>query len=308
MIRATAGACTHVGQIRQGNEDSYVAIDGLYVVADGMGGHSAGEVASEIAVRTLAEIYTSTNPGMTTPEQVAEAIGTANTAIFLESLDDSEKAGMGTTLTALVVTDAKAHQIVVANIGDSRTYLWRDGKLQQVTVDHSHVQTLVERGAISAAEARTHYQRNIVLRALGIDTSIDIDLFPMDVQDGDRFILCSDGLVDEAEDSEIENEIRLKTEPQLLAQSLVDLANDHGGRDNITVLVVDFSVSDEPTETSVADYSTDDVSRSGEGEVVAPMATNDSDRQTSRRHKTMIALAGAVAAVIAMIVTLVLAL
>lgn len=281
-----------------------MAIDGLYVVADGMGGHSAGEVASEIAVRTLAEIYTSTSPGMTTPEQVANAISTANTAIFLESLDDSEKAGMGTTLTALVVTDPATHQIVVANIGDSRTYLWRDEELRQITVDHSHVQTLVERGAISAAEARTHYQRNIVLRALGIDTSIEIDLFPFEVRDGDRFILCSDGLVDEAEDSEIENEIRLKTEPQQLAESLVNLANDHGGRDNVTVLVVDFSVTDEPAST---EQNVEATTSAHTAETTSSTATDVSPK-VQRRNKTAFALAGAVAAVTAMIVTLVVAL
>ncbi len=301
MIRGRAGASTHVGQVRTGNEDAYVVLDGLYAVADGMGGHSAGEVASAIAVKTLAEIHTSTKPGMTTPEQVAEAISTANTAIFHESLDDSEKAGMGTTLTALVVTDPIAHQIVIANIGDSRTYRWRDGQLQQVTVDHSHVQTLVERGAISAAEARTHYQRNIVLRALGIDSSIDIDLFPVEVRDGDRFILCSDGLVDEADDSEIENEVRLKSEPQQLADSLINLANAHGGRDNITVVVVDFSVTGDPSESTKVGVGTESTHTSVEA--ASPAGTS-----TSRRTKNALALAGAVAAVVAMIVALVLAL
>jgi serine/threonine protein phosphatase PrpC len=304
VIRGRAGASTHVGQVRTGNEDAYVVLEGLYVVADGMGGHSAGEVASAIAVRTLAEIHMSANPGMTTPEQVAEAISTANTAIFHESLDDSEKAGMGTTLTALVVTDPKAHQIVIANIGDSRTYRWRDGQLQQVTVDHSHVQTLVERGAISAAEARTHYQRNIVLRALGIDSSIDIDLFPIEVRHGDRFILCSDGLVDEADDSEIENEVRLGSEPQQLADSLVDLANAHGGRDNITVVVVDFSVIEDPSGTAKGANGAEATRKA----VEASRASSPSDTDTSRRTKNLLALAGAGTAVAAMIVALVLAL
>lgn len=307
MINSTFGACTHVGQIRQGNEDSYVAVDGLYVVADGMGGHSAGEVASAIAVKTLAEIHTATESGMKTPEQVADAIATANMAIFLESLDDSEKAGMGTTLTALIVTDAATHQIVIANIGDSRTYLWRDGQLRQITIDHSHVQTLVERGAISAEEARTHYQRNIVLRALGIDTAIDVDIFPLDVRDGDRFILCSDGLVDEADDSEIENEVRLGSEPQQLAQSLVDLANDHGGRDNITVLVVDFTVTGEPASIGIPQV-VDDSIESDPTEITVPASDSDVIRGSNRRKKTVLALAGAVVAVTAMIATLVLAL
>ena len=302
MIRPIAGACTHVGQIRQGNEDSYVALEGLYVVADGMGGHSAGEVASEIAVKTLAEIYTSTKPGMKTPEQVAEAIATANTAIFLESLDDSEKAGMGTTLTALVVTDPAAHDIVIANIGDSRTYLWRDDELRQITVDHSHVQTLVERGAISAAEARTHYQRNIVLRALGIDSSIEIDLFPLQARNGDRFILCSDGLVDEAEDSEIETEVRLKADPQELAERLVDLANAHGGRDNITVVVVDFE------SVQGVDESGSDSSQSATDSSPSESSADDFETGTGIKRKKTYALIGAVAAVAGLIVTLLLAL
>ena len=302
MIRPISGASTHVGQIRQGNEDSYVAIEGLYVVADGMGGHSAGEVASDIAVKTLAEIYTSTKPGMKTPEQVAEAIATANTAIFLESLDDSEKAGMGTTLTALVVTDPAAHDIVIANIGDSRTYLWRDDELRQITVDHSHVQTLVERGAISAAEARTHYQRNIVLRALGIDSSIEIDLFPLQARDGDRFILCSDGLVDEAEDSEIETEVRLKSDPQELAERLVDLANAHGGRDNITVVVVDFESVPGTAE------SDPDSNRSSTDSSASEASAGDIEMTAGAKRKKAYALIGAVAAVAGLIVTLLLAL
>jgi protein phosphatase len=242
MIRATSGVTTHVGQVRDGNEDNYVSIDGLYFVADGMGGHSAGEVASEIAVRILQEIYTDPKVRVSSPGLLADAISTANTAIFMEAMHDSSKTGMGTTLTGLAVTNGPDNQIVVANVGDSRTYLWRHGELRQVTKDHSHVQTLVDRGAITRAEARVHFQRNIVLRAMGIESWVDIDTFPMTVEDGDRFIMCSDGLVDEADDDEIEAEIRLSVSVQDLADRLVDLANRNGGRDNITVVVVDFAV------------------------------------------------------------------
>ncbi|MEY3071102.1 MAG: hypothetical protein RL473_1209 [Actinomycetota bacterium] len=255
MIRATSGASTHVGQVREGNEDNYVTIEGLYFVADGMGGHSAGEVASEIAVRTLQEVYTDPKVRVSSPGLLADAISTANTAIFMEAMHDSSKTGMGTTLTGLAVTNSPDNQIVVANVGDSRTYLWRHDELRQITKDHSHVQTLVDRGAITRAEARVHFQRNIVLRAMGIESWVDIDTFPMTVEDGDRYIMCSDGLVDEADDDEIEAEIRLSVSVQDLADRLVDLANRNGGRDNITVVVVDFSVSDEVVET--------------EGEVVA---------------------------------------
>ena len=242
MIRATSGVATHMGQIRDGNEDNFVAIEGLYFVADGMGGHSAGEVASEIAVRILQEVYTDPKVRVSSPGLLADAISTANTAIFMEAMHDSSKTGMGTTLTGLAVTNGPDNQIVVANVGDSRTYLWRHGELRQVTKDHSHVQTLVDRGAITRAEARVHFQRNIVLRAMGIESWVDIDTFPMTVEDGDRYIMCSDGLVDEADDDEIETEIRLSVSVQDLADRLVDLANRNGGRDNITVVVVDFAV------------------------------------------------------------------
>jgi len=245
MIHATCGASTHVGQVRDGNEDNYVTIEGLYFVADGMGGHSAGEVASEIAVRILREVYTDPKVRVSSPGLLADAISTANTAIYMEAMHDTSKTGMGTTLTGLAVTNAPDNQIVVANVGDSRTYMWRHGELRQVTKDHSHVQTLVDRGAITRAEARVHFQRNIVLRAMGIESWVDIDTFPMSVEDGDRFIMCSDGLVDEADDDEIETEIRLSISVQDLADRLVDLANRNGGRDNITVVVVDFAVSDE---------------------------------------------------------------
>jgi protein phosphatase len=141
MIRATSGVTTHVGQVRDGNEDNFVSIDGLYFVADGMGGHSAGEVASEIAVRILQEVYTDPKVRVSSPGLLADAISTANTAIFMEAMHDSSKTGMGTTLTGLAVTNGPDNQIVVANVGDSRTYLWRHGELRQITKDHSHVQT-----------------------------------------------------------------------------------------------------------------------------------------------------------------------
>ncbi|MFM9037314.1 MAG: Stp1/IreP family PP2C-type Ser/Thr phosphatase [Actinomycetota bacterium] len=250
MIRATVGSCTDVGQLRDGNEDSYIVVDGLYFVADGMGGHSAGEVASAIAVKTLADLHTSAEGGLADEDQVADAVSTANLAIFMEAIEDPSKAGMGTTLTGLVVTEPFAHRIVVANVGDSRTYLWRHGELRQVTKDHSHVQSLVDRGAITRAEARVHFQRNIVLRAMGIESHVDVDTFTLDVEDGDRFIMCSDGLVDEAPDEEIEIEIRQSNGVQDLANRLVDLANRNGGRDNITVVVVDFDVVEHVIEAT----------------------------------------------------------
>ena len=275
MIRTRVGACTDVGRIRDGNEDSFVAIDGLYFVADGMGGHSAGEVASAIAVGTLSDLHTSADGGLADEDQVADAVSTANLAIFMEAIEDPSKAGMGTTLTGLVVTDPSAHKIVVANVGDSRTYLWRHGELRQVTKDHSHVQSLVDRGAITRAEARVHFQRNIVLRALGIESYVDVDTFPLDVEDGDRFIMCSDGLVDEAADDEIEVEIREATDVQDLADRLVNLANRNGGRDNITVVVVDFEAVDERVDIEPVVVAPES---EGDGPVIRTRANDDTSR------------------------------
>lgn len=239
MIRAMTGVATHVGRIREGNEDSYLCSDRMYFVADGMGGHSAGEVASDIAVKVLgAELSRLSNA--VSGEQVALAVRQANHAILSESMRDSSKAGMGTTLTGLAVADPDWTRAIVANVGDSRTYLWRHGELRQITKDHSHVQSLVDRGAITRAEARVHHQRNIVLRAMGIDPTVDVDTFEIEIEEGDRFVVCSDGLVDEADDDEIENTIRSSSGPQDLADRLVALANENGGRDNITVIVVDF--------------------------------------------------------------------
>lgn len=326
MIRATHGACTHVGQVRRDNEDAFVAIDGLYVVADGMGGHSAGEVASALAVATLKDAFLATQPGLKTPEQVAEAVALANTTVFIEALEDSSKSGMGTTLTGMVITDAQNNEVIVANVGDSRTYLWRKGELQQVTKDHSHVQTLVDRGAITQQEARTHYQRNIVLRAIGIDAEVHVDIYPVTIEDGDRFIMCSDGLVDEADDDEIISEIQLRSQPQELAERLVDLANANGGRDNVTVVVVDFAVVEEiisepPTaETPITESPVTETSSTENSSTEKPVAdlsaiepSNTEANSTvqsimSHRRAPMIAIISSVVAVLTVIVVVITAL
>ena len=258
MMRANAAAATHVGLVREGNEDSYLCVDGLYFVADGMGGHSAGEVASEIAVTTLSDLLSAVVANGLTVDDLAAAIRHANTAILSEAVRDRAKAGMGTTLTGLAVADPEHRRALVANVGDSRTYLWRHGELRQITKDHSHVQSLVDRGAITRAEARVHHQRNIVLRAMGIDPDLEVDVFEVDIEDGDRFIVCSDGLVDEADDDAIELAIRTSASPQELADSLVVLANESGGRDNTTVVVVDFSDTPVDVTAPIAHPSDDD--------------------------------------------------
>ena len=230
------GASTDVGMVRQQNEDSFLAEETLFVVADGMGGHNAGEVASALAVTTL---KAGARLGIDTTEDFRELVQQANSAIYTASLDDSTQSGMGTTVTALSIVEGEEPRVLVANVGDSRAYLWRSGALSRLSVDHSYVQELVNEGIITPEAARVHPRRNIVTRALGIDRSVMVDVFTHFVRTGDRIVLCSDGLVDEVADSEIARVLGQHTDPQETAEALVMVANTNGGRDNTTVIVVD---------------------------------------------------------------------
>lgn len=233
------GAASHVGMLRQQNEDSFVAQPDVFVVADGMGGHNAGEVASALAIQGMKEAARS---GFATPEAVVTAINGANAAIHKASGGLSEQRGMGTTLTAVVplaATATEPQRMVVANVGDSRVYLFRNDELKQVSADHSYVQELLTEGYITAEEARVHPRRNIVTRALGIEGDVSADSWVLPMLPGDRYVLCSDGLVDEVEDEQIAAVLRQSGDPQHVANELVATANDHGGRDNVTVVVVD---------------------------------------------------------------------
>jgi serine/threonine protein phosphatase PrpC len=242
-------AVTHPGQLRTQNEDNVFAGPGLFVVADGMGGHLAGEVASEIAVRSLETRLPDGQPNRL--DQLVAAVSDANTEIYDSALDDPERAGMGTTLTALAVVldEHDGEAFGVANVGDSRMYVVRHGRLRQVTVDHSFVQELVAEGAISRDEARTHPRRNIVTRALGIEPHVRVDSWTMPLIRGDRFVLCSDGLVDEVPDEVISELLTAHPDdPDAAARALVDAANAAGGRDNISVVVVDVLAGDDPPD------------------------------------------------------------
>jgi protein phosphatase len=210
------GASTDVGMVRQQNEDSYLAEENLYVVADGMGGHNAGEVASALAVTTL---KAGARTGIDSVERFRELVQQANTAIYTASLDDSTQSGMGTTLTALSIVAGEEPRVLVANVGDARTYLWRNGALTRLSVDHSYVQELVNEGIITPEEARVHPRRNIVTRALGIDRSVVVDVFSHLVRTGDRIVLCSDGLVDEVSDADIAVVLGQHSDPQDTAEA-----------------------------------------------------------------------------------------
>lgn len=229
------GAATHVGQLREANQDRYLVLDGLFAVADGMGGHRGGEVASSQAVDTLRDTMTSPSA-----DALVQAVVAANLAVFGRGLQEPELQGMGTTLVVLALLDRGGASVLgVANVGDSRAYLLADGGLSQLTEDHSLVETMVRQGQLTQAEAENHPRRNILTRALGIEPELEVDLWEVRPASGDRFLLCSDGLFNELSDDQITGTLRRLANPQEAADELVRLANEHGGRDNITVVLVD---------------------------------------------------------------------
>lgn len=231
------GAADHVGQVRQVNQDHSLAEDGLYAVADGMGGHRAGEVASEIAIDALRE-----HRGDHDTDGIVAAVEQANAKVVTLAAENAEFRGMGTTISVLARVDREGSDaLAVVNVGDSRVYLLRaeSEDLEQVTEDHSLVETLRRQGQITAEEAAVHPQRNILTRALGIDTKVLIDSWELEPVTGDRYLLCSDGLFNEVDEPRIAAVLRRLADPDEAATELVRLANEGGGRDNISVVVVD---------------------------------------------------------------------
>jgi len=241
------GAATDVGLVRMGNEDAFVSEPMVFGVADGMGGHQAGEVASDIAARIIRDRLAT---GASNVGVVVASVVEANASIYQAAHASVDHHGMGTTLTALVVLRADESNVArfaLVNVGDSRTYLLRNGELHRATVDHSYVQELVNTGHITEDEARNHPRRNIVTRALGIEPTVRVDTWLVPMVHGDRFILCSDGLVDEVHDDDIATIAIAAADPQVAAEQLVAKANANGGRDNVTVVVVDVLQGVEPT-------------------------------------------------------------
>jgi serine/threonine protein phosphatase PrpC len=233
------GSATDVGRVRRVNEDGVLTRSPLFAVADGMGGHAAGEVASSVALTTLAAHLDGT-PALDADTVVA-AVRAANAAVFDRAAERPDLRGMGTTLCAVVLTGA-ADRLVIVNVGDSRVYVVQDGALTQITRDHSYVEELVAAGALTRDEARTHPHRNIVTRALGIEPSVQVDAWEVALTPGDRYLLCSDGLFGEVDDHVIAQVLAGVADPQEAAERLVRMANEHGGRDNITAAVVDVLV------------------------------------------------------------------
>ena len=235
-MRLVIGAATDVGRVREGNEDGYLIDEalGLVALADGMGGHHGGEVASATALEAL-------RAGVTSGASLREAMEEANRAVFAKSLTDTSLHGMGTTLTAGTLVTGGT--LLIGHVGDSRAYMFRDGDLRRLTTDHSHVEELVRDGKITEDEAAVHPMRSVITRALGIDETVDVDVYPVELLPGDRVVLCSDGLTDMVHEDAIAGELRRESDAKRAAARLVDTANRAGGVDNITVVVI--AVTDE---------------------------------------------------------------
>ena len=230
---------SNVGRKRRHNEDSYVASPPLFVVADGMGGAQAGEVASALAAGTVREL--DQDPGATGLEQVVALIKAANLRVHARATADASASGMGTTMTAAILQEDG--KVAIGHVGDSRAYRLRAGRLEQLTDDHSLVAELVRRGELSPEEAAVHPQRSVITRALGTEPDVEVDAFTVEAQDGDLFLLCSDGLTTMLDSQAIADIIeRHRQRLDVAIHSLIKAANDRGGDDNITAIL--FAVAD----------------------------------------------------------------
>jgi len=238
-VHITCAGRTDVGIIRSGNEDSYLMVPdrGIFVVADGMGGHAAGEVASEMAVRFVARELGSLK-GLS-DDQVADrmrlAIRAANGAIFQRTLTEHDKRGMGTTVTSLVLYETR---FLIGQVGDSRAYLFREGKLIQLTKDHSYVQEQVDAGYLTPEQARSHPYSNVITRCVGANSDVVPDIYLGTAKPNDMFLLASDGLTGMLEDQRLGEMLSSSRMPQDQVDELITEANRHGGLDNITAIVV----------------------------------------------------------------------
>ena len=234
-MNVSIGAKTDVGRVRKGNEDAMLVDAPLFVVADGMGGHLAGDVASATAVETIKRNAAEQPP--LEPSHLESYVRAANKAIWEKALEDTQLQGMGTTCTLLFLDGATAH---IAHVGDSRAYLLRDGEFSQLTEDHTLVERMVREGKLQRDEAARHPQRSIITRALGVESDVEVDLSTFEVTEGDRVLLCSDGLSSMVNDAAIESILRDATGAEGAADGLVQAALEAGGEDNVTVVVLDF--------------------------------------------------------------------
>ncbi len=238
-VRYTCAGRTDVGIVRAGNEDAFLMLPdkGIFIVADGMGGHAAGEVASEMAVQLIARELDGVvgRPDAEATNMIRLAISEANGAIFERTVTEPEKRGMGTTATALVINGSR---YIIGQVGDSRTYLLRGDEFQQVTKDHSYVQEQVDAGYLTPEQARTHPYSNVITRCVGANAEVVPDVYLGAIQTGDVLLLASDGLTGMLDDPDLLSILQASPQPAQGVDALVAEANRRGGLDNITVIVV----------------------------------------------------------------------
>ncbi|GAA1343369.1 PP2C family protein-serine/threonine phosphatase [Saccharothrix algeriensis] len=240
------GAASDIGLVRESNEDSLLVGSAVFAVADGMGGHAAGEVASAMAVEHLRALDGRDD---LRPDDIRDALAAANTAIRAAGQADPERTGMGSTVTGLaLVAQAGSPHWVVFNLGDSRVYRYAGGVLELLTADHSEAAELVAAGRLTPEQARTSPFRNVITRALGVHHGVDPDHLVIPAVAGERFLLCSDGLNGELDDDRIAAVLRATPDPGAAAEELVRQAVAAGGRDNVTVVVVDHVPDDTPED------------------------------------------------------------
>jgi len=242
MATPMSAAVSHVGKIRSSNQDSGYTGRHLFLVADGMGGHAGGDVASAIATKRIAEADKKYESASDAEFALQSALIAANSLLAETVFEHSELTGMGTTVSGLVRVD---DQIVIAHIGDSRIYLFREGELSQISADHTFVQRLVDSGRITPEEAAVHPRRSVLMRVLGdVDAAPEIDTSILGTAPGDRWLICSDGLSSYVSDDEIASIMSSTPKPQDAADRLVRKSLDHGAPDNVTVVLLD--ITDDP--------------------------------------------------------------
>ncbi|MEO5588788.1 MAG: Stp1/IreP family PP2C-type Ser/Thr phosphatase [Gemmatimonadaceae bacterium] len=246
-MHLAVSARTDVGRLRKGNEDNLYAdaneYRGLFIVADGMGGHAAGEVASQMAVDLLASELADLND-LAAPEsgpRVSETLRLANRQVFQRTMHEVEKTGMGSTASALLLSDTR---YLIGHVGDSRIYLLRDGEMRQLTRDHSLVQEQVDAGIITAEQARHHPQSNVITCCIGMSSEIDPDVMDGETRVGDVFLLASDGLTGMVEDRRLQQLLQSRATPERIVNAMIADANNNGGIDNITAIVVKVITAD----------------------------------------------------------------
>jgi serine/threonine protein phosphatase PrpC len=267
-----AASVTDTGRRRRHNEDAYVCEPPLFAVADGMGGAQAGELASNLAAAALRDDTAEREGG---ERRVDELIQQANRRVYQRQSQDAAASGMGTTMTVALVEDGR---VAIGHVGDSRAYLIRDRRLEQLTEDHSLVAELVRSGKLSPEEAEGHPQRSVITRALGTDPDVDVDTFSVETKPGDLFLLCSDGLTSMVDDDTILGEIE-RNRPDLgaAAKALVRAANKGGGEDNITVVFFEIADAADTHERTLTlpPVEAEEEDTLDELDRVAPIATED---------------------------------